>query len=278
MTTTLPLLTVQQLQTDEDRGGDSERTTSSPTKNKVEPVTEELIEMAEVPQSQCAAERVDLTSLRKPRSNVDGAPKTAHDLDKTVIGRSERRRQSKDDERAGTGGRRTAELTDDSSGVASQDGCTDLVHATPPNLSPGEPFFVSPFSEIDKMKDREERFGQPNKTNHPDCSEPSCSGNNIRDDGRCGRGRMGEGSCSETAHLDAADTVTANDTWKEKLLKRKARFDTPPLDRSRMKMTNERTRADPRPAASETAAKMARRAERFQANSSGFSAGLVSDS
>lgn len=272
-------MTLEQLETDEGRGGDSERATSDPTKNRVEPATENLVEIAEVPPLQSSPGGGVHTTRRKPRSNMAGTPETAHELDKAVIARSEKRLQPKYDEWADAGGdERTDERKDESSGVASQDGCTDSVHTTPLNLSPGEALFVSPFSEIDKMKDREQRFGQPNKIDHPDFSGPSCSGNDVHDNGRCGGSRMGEGPRSEAAHLEVADTITANDTWKEKLLKRKARFETLPSDRSRMKMTIEPIREAQSPAAGEAAAKMARRTERFAATSSGSSARLVSNS
>lgn len=275
-------MTLEQLETDEGRGGDSERATSDPAKGRVEPATKNLVEIAEVPPLQCSPGRGVCTTRRKPRSNMGGTTETSHELDKAVIARSERRLQPKEDEWADAGERRTDERTDErteeSSGVASHDGCTDLVHTTPPNLSPGGAFFVSPFSEIDKMKDREQRFGQPNKIDHPDFSEPSCSGIDVHDDERCGSSRMEEELRSEAAHSEVADTITANDTWKEKLLKRKARFETLPLDRSRMKMTSEPIREARSPAAGEAAAKMARRTERFAATSSGSSARLVSDS
>lgn len=276
LTVTLPLFTLDQLEADIGCGGDNERTASDAAKNRVETATESLVETAEVPPVQCSAGRSDRTSRRKPRSNVDGTPETAHELDRAVIAQSKRRQQSNDDKLADAGGIRTAELTDDSSGDASQDGCTDLAHTTPPKLSPGETFFVSPFSEIDKMKDREERFGQPKKTNHPSCSEPSCSGNDVHDGGRGGCNRVGEEPRSEAAILKVAGTTTANDAWKEKLLKRKARFGAPPLDRSRMKMASEPMREVPRPAPSETATKMARRMERFRATPSGPCSRLVS--
>lgn len=273
MTTTLPLLTLEQLETDKDREGDSGQTKRDPTQNRVEPVTE----MTEVPPLQSSAGRGGRSPRRKPGSNMGGISETANELDKTAIGRSERRVQRNDGERADTGARIVAELLDESSGVTSQNGCADMVYTTPSNLSPRVQFFVSPFSEIDKMKDREERFGQPNKTNHPDCSEPSCDDTDVHTDGRCASGRTDEGSRSDAVYLEVTDTVTSNDTWEEKLLKRKTRFQTPPLDRSRMKVTSEPVHKARSPAAGEAAAKMARRTERFAATSSGSSARLVSD-
>lgn len=270
-------MTLEQLETDGGRKGDSEQTTSDSAKNRVEPVTEKPAEIAEVPPIRCSAGRDDRSPRRKPDSIMDGVSETADELDQTVIGRSERWVQRNDGERADTGARRMTELSDESSGVTSQNGCADLGYTTPHSLSPRIQFFVSPFSEIDKMKDREERFGQPNKTNHSDCSQPSCGGTDIHDDGRCGGGRTGEGPRSEAVYLEVTDTITSNDTWKEKLLKRKVRFGTPPLDRSRVKITSEPVR-EARSPAGEVAAKMARRTERFAATSSGFSARLVSGS